>query len=319
MKIFVAGHNGMVGSAICRLLNKDSNIELVVANKNTLDLTDQNAVKKFFNKERPDQVILAAARVGGIFANSAYPGQFIFENLQIQTNVINQAHYSDINKLLFLGSSCIYPKNSSQPIKEEYLLTGALEPSNEPYAIAKIAGIKMCESYNREYSRDYRSVMPTNLYGPNDNFHYQNSHVLPALIRKFHEAKTNNNDHVLIWGDGSPKREFIHVDDMASACLHILNLDSKIYQDNTQDMISHINIGTGCDLSIHDLAFLLKKITGFDGKINFDQSKPNGTPRKLLNVDRLRNMGWTSSISLENGLVNTYEWFVKNQNAFKSE
>ena len=318
MKIFVAGHRGMVGSAICRELHKQNCSDVLVADRTELDLRDSNQVMRFFQSERPDAVILAAARVGGIFANSTYPAQFIYENLQIQTNIIHQAHHADVNKLLFLGSSCIYPKITAQPIKETALLTGLLESTNEPYAISKIAGIKMCESYNREYSRDYRSVMPTNLYGPNDNFHHENSHVLPALIRRFHEAKVNNHSELRIWGDGTPMREFLHVDDMASASLHVLNLGSDIYKRNTQEMISHVNVGTGKDISIRDLAELLREVVGFEGKIAFDKSKPNGTMRKLLDVQRLKKMGWSSSIPLRAGLESTYEWFLENQGGLKS-
>ena len=318
MKIFVAGHKGMVGSAICRELHKQNCSDILVADRTELDLGDSNQVMRFFQSERPDAVILAAARVGGIFANSTYPAQFIYENLQIQTNIIHQAHCADVNKLLFLGSSCIYPKSADQPIKETALLTGSLENTNEPYAISKIAGIKMCESYNREYFRDYRSVMPTNLYGPNDNFHHENSHVLPALIRRFHEAKLNNQSELRIWGDGTPMREFLHVDDMASASLYVLNLGPDIYKRNTQEMVSHVNVGTGSDISIRDLAELLRELTGFKGKIAFDKSKPNGTMRKLLDVQRLKKMGWSSSIPLRAGLESTYEWFLKNQGVFKS-
>ena len=318
MKIFVAGHRGMVGSAICRQLYKQRCFDILVADRATLDLSDKNRVRRFFQSERPDAVIVAAARVGGIFANNSYPAQFIYENLQIQTNIIHQAHCADVDKLLFLGSSCIYPKNTAQPIKETALLTGQLESTNEPYAVAKIAGIKMCESYNREYFRDYRSVMPTNLYGPNDNFHHKHSHVLPALIRRFHEAKVNNDSELKIWGDGTPKREFLHVDDMASASLHVLSLPVDVYKANTRAMISHVNVGTGIDISIRDLAELLRDVIGFEGKIAFDKSKPNGTIRKLLDVRCLKNMGWSASILLRDGLESTYKWFLENQDVFKA-
>ena len=318
MRIFVAGHKGMVGSAICRQLYKQDTYDVLVADRIELDLTDADAVMRFFKSERPDAVILAAARVGGIFANSTYPAQFIYENLKIQTNVIHQAHQADVNKLLFLGSSCIYPKLAPQPIKEEALLTGYLESTNEPYAVAKIAGIKMCESYNREYLRDYRSIMPTNLYGPNDNFHHENSHVLPALMRRFAEAKAKTESELQIWGDGAPMREFLHVDDMASASLYLLALDYDIYKSNTHEMSSHVNVGTGIDISIRELAELLRDVTGFDGEITFDRSKPNGTMRKLLDVSRMKRMGWSASIPLREGLESTYDWFLKNQHDFKS-
>ena len=312
MNVFVAGHQGMVGSAICELLSRAGEVNLITVNRRDLDLLNQQAVTDFFAENSLDQVYLGAAKVGGIQANNEFPAQFIYENLMIQTNVIHAAHCAGVNKLLFLGSSCIYPKLSAQPIEEESLLTGLLEPTNEPYAISKIAGIKLCESYNRQYGRDYRSIMPTNLYGPNDNFHQENSHVIPAMIRRFHEAVQAGEKEVEIWGSGAPRREFLHVSDMAAASVHVMNLDRDAYASQTQPMRSHINVGSGVDCSIRELAEILAKVTGFEGDLLFDTSKPDGTPQKLLDVSRLDALGWKSSISLEDGLVDTYRWFTQN-------
>lgn len=311
-KIFIAGHRGMVGSAITRKLIADGNNNIIIAPKNELNLLNQEDVNDFFSSNHIQQIYLAAAKVGGIHANNIYPADFIYENLLIESNIIHAAHKNNIEKILFLGSSCIYPKLATQPIKESCLLTGHLESTNEPYAIAKIAGIKLCESYNRQYGRDYRSVMPTNLYGPNDNFHLDNSHVIPALIRRVHEAMVNNENNVLIWGSGTPMREFLHVDDMASACIHIMNLDKQIYTKNTQPMLSHINIGTGIDCTIRELAQTITKVIGFKGQLIFDSSKPDGTPRKLLDVSRLNALGWQAKINLQDGLKDTYKWFLEN-------
>jgi GDP-L-fucose synthase len=312
MNIFVAGHGGMVGSAIVRALSSDSRNKIITAARASLDLLNQKSVINFFEKNDIDQVYLAAAKVGGIQANNEYPAQFIYENLMIQSNIIHAAHLSDVQKLLFLGSSCIYPKFAKQPMQEDSLLTGILESTNEPYAIAKIAGIKLCESYNRQYGRDYRSVMPTNLYGPNDNFHPENSHVIPAMMGRFHNAVTNNQKEVTIWGSGTPMREFLHVGDMAAACVHVMNVDSEIYSLNTNPMLSHINVGTGIDCTIKELAETIANVTGFKGKLIFDSSKPDGTPRKLMDVSRLNGMGWHHSISLQSGLADTYNWYKNN-------
>jgi len=309
-KIYIAGHRGMVGSALVRQLEADN--ELVMRTHAELDLTDQLAVAEFFATEKPDQVYLAAAKVGGIHANNTYPAEFIYENLMMEANVVHQAFQSGVKKLLFLGSSCIYPKLAEQPMSESALLTGTLESTNEPYAIAKIAGIKLCESYNRQYDVDYRSVMPTNLYGQNDNFHPENSHVIPALMRRIHEAKLANDAEVVIWGSGSPMREFLHVDDMAAASVHVMNLDTATYKANTQPMLSHINVGTGVDCTIRELAETLVKVIGFEGELVFDTSKPDGTPRKLMDVSRLADLCWQYSISLEKGLTDTYQWFLNN-------
>lgn len=310
--IFVAGHRGMVGSAIVRRLQTLGYTRIVTAGRDTLNLLDQQAVQAFFPEHKIDQVYLAAAKVGGIQANNTYPADFIFENLMIQANIIQAAHLNDVHKLLFLGSSCIYPKHAEQPMREEALLTGTLEPTNEPYAIAKIAGIKLCESYNRQHNRDYRSVMPTNLYGPHDNYHPQNSHVIPALLRRFHEAVQRGDEELVIWGTGTPMREFLHVDDMAAASIHVMELDDATYQANTQPMLSHINVGTGVDCTIGELAKTIAEVTGFTGKLTFDTSKPDGAPRKLMDVSRLKSLGWQASISLEDGLKDAYDWYVTN-------
>lgn len=311
-KVFVAGHKGMVGSAIVRRLRSDGDYDIVTRSRNEVDLLDPNAVREFLVSEQVDEVYLAAAKVGGIHANNSFPAEFIYENLMIECNVVHAAHQAGVQKLLFLGSSCIYPKFAEQPMKEDALLTGTLEPTNEPYAIAKIAGIKLCESYNRQYGRDYRSVMPTNLYGPYDNFHPENSHVIPALIRRFHEAVQAGDPEVVIWGSGKPMREFLHVDDMADASVHVMNLDSVSYRANTQSMLSHINVGTGVDCTIRELAETIARVTGFAGRLVFDSSKPDGTPRKLMDVSRLSALGWRASISLEDGLASTYKWFADN-------
>jgi len=307
-KIYIAGHQGMVGSALVRQFRDklDTN-ELILETRNNLDLTNQKQVFNFIKNKKPDQIYIAAAKVGGIHANNTYPADFIYQNIMIQTNIIHAAHQNNIQKILFLGSSCIYPKYAKQPMREDALLTGILEPTNEPYAVAKIAGIKLCESYNRQYNRDYRSVMPTNLYGPGDNYHIENSHVIPALIGKFYRAKHNNLSEVVIWGSGIPKREFLHVDDMASACIYVMNLDKLIYQKYTKPMLSHINVGSGKDLTIKELAETIARIIKFKGKIRFDNTKPDGAKRKLMNTDRLNNLGWKSKIDLENGLRQTYK------------
>jgi GDP-L-fucose synthase len=307
--IFVAGHRGMVGSAIVRRLQALGYEQILTATHSELDLTSQAAVRTFFSSRKIGQVVLAAAKVGGIHANNTYPAEFIYENLMMQANVIQAAHLADVQNLLFLGSSCIYPRMAAQPMRETALLTGTLEPTNEPYAIAKIAGIKLCESYNRQYGRDYRSVMPTNLYGPNDNFHPDNSHVIPALMRRFHEAVFASAEEAVIWGSGTPMREFLHVDDMAAASVHVLELDNAVYKSCTQPMLSHINVGTGVDCSIRELAETMARVTGYAGRLSFDASKPDGAPRKLMDVTRLAELGWRYSISLEEGLAGTYAWF----------
>ncbi|MDA8940070.1 GDP-L-fucose synthase [Pseudoalteromonas marina] len=315
--VFVAGHKGMVGSAIVRQLALNPNIHIITQDRTELNLLDQAAVKHFFETNKIDQVYLAAARVGGIIANNTYPAEFIYQNLTIQNNIIHSAHLAGVNDLLFLGSSCIYPKLATQPMTEQALLTGTLEPTNEPYAIAKIAGIKMCESYNRQYGRNYRSVMPTNLYGENDNFHPENSHVIPALLRRFHEAKLNGDSNVVAWGSGKPMREFLHVDDMAAASIYVMNLNNETYQANTQEMLSHINVGTGVDCTIRELVETVAQVVGFTGTIEFDASRPDGAPRKLMNVSRLKDLGWQYSIDLKQGLASTYDWFLANQNNFR--
>lgn len=311
-KIFVAGHRGMVGSAIVRSLESQGYSNLVLRGREELDLCDQSAVANFFQSERPDYVLLAAARVGGIHANNEYPADFIYDNLVIQTNVIHHAFLAGVKNLLFLGSSCIYPRLASQPMGESSLLTGTLESTNEPYAIAKIAGIKLCESYNRQHGVDYRSAMPTNLYGPNDNFNLENSHVIPALLRKFHDAKVVGSDEVVVWGSGKVKREFLHVEDMANACLHLAKLEKSEFSSAVEPMLSHINVGTGVDVSISELAEAVGKVVGFNGKIVFDSSKPDGTPRKLLDVAKLHRFGWQHQYTLQAGLSDTYNWFLEN-------
>lgn len=313
-KIYVAGHRGMVGSAIVQNLQSMGYENIVGRTRAELDLTNQDAVAKFFAAEKPDQVYLAAAKVGGIYANNAFPAEFIYDNLMVQNNVIHQAFANGVKKLLFLGSSCIYPKMAPQPMNEDALLMGKLEPTNEPYAIAKIAGIKMCESYNRQYGQshgvDYRSVMPTNLYGPGDNYHPENSHVIPALIRRFHEAKQSNAPEVLIWGTGTPKREFLFVDDMAAASVFVMNLDKKIYDQHTEPMQSHINVGFGSDISIAELAKAVSQAVGYQGAIGFDVDKPDGTPRKWMDSSRLNNLGWTPKVQLTEGLKQAYAEFL---------
>lgn len=317
-KVFVAGHNGMVGSAIVRQLQQRADVTLITRSRSELNLTNQAEVQAFFAEQQPDEVYLAAAKVGGIMANNTYPADFIYENLMIQANIIHAAHLNNVQKLLFLGSSCIYPKLAEQPMAEQALLTGTLEPTNEPYAIAKIAGIKLCESYNRQFGRDYRSVMPTNLYGPHDNFHPENSHVIPALLRRFHEAKLANAPTVTAWGSGSPMREFLYVDDMAAASVFVMELDNTTYQANTQPMLSHINVGTGVDCSIKQLTETVAKVVGYQGEIVWDTTKPDGAPRKLMQVERLAALGWRATTELEVGLSLAYQWFLANQSAFRS-
>ena len=309
MRIFVAGHRGMVGRAILRRLAAQG-VETITRTRAELDLTSQADVRAFYEQAKPDAVVVAAAKVGGIHANNTFPADFIYENLMIETNLIHGAFQVGVDRLLFLGSSCIYPRDAAQPMAENALLTGPLEPTNEPYAIAKIAGIKLCESYNRQHGTDFRSVMPTNLYGPGDNFHPDNSHVLPALIRRFHEAAVQGLDEIAVWGSGRPMREFLHVDDMAEACLFVMNLDRETYAQHTTPMLSHINVGTGTDASIAELARIVAGVTSFHGRITFDPSKPDGAPRKLMNVSRLSALGWQSKIGLRDGIEDTYRWFL---------
>jgi len=313
-KIYVAGHNGMVGSAIVRKLREKGFVNIISRSSAELDLTNQQNVHNFLQDESPDYVVIAAAKVGGIYANDSYPAEFIYQNLMIEANLIHGSYLAGVNKLLFLGSSCIYPKESQQPIKEDYLLSGHLESTNEPYAIAKIAGIKLCESYNRQHGTDYRSIMPTNLYGPNDNFHPKNSHVIPALIGKFHEAKVRGKPFVEVWGSGKPMREFLHVDDMADASIYIMDIDKRILKSEVDPMLSHINIGTGTDITIKDVAKTIKEVVGFCGEIIFNTKMPDGTKRKLLDVSKMENLGWNSKITLKDGLEEVYEWFLKNKN-----
>lgn len=316
-KIYVAGHRGMVGSAIVRNLKAQGYTNIVTRTHAEMNLTDQAAVKTFFEQEKPDQVYLAAAKVGGIHANNTYPAEFIYDNLMVQNNVIHQAFLNGVKRLLFLGSSCIYPKLAPQPMSEDALLTGKLESTNEPYAVAKIAGIKMCESYNRQYGQshgvDYRSVMPTNLYGPGDNYHPENSHVIPALIRRFHEAKVANAPEVVIWGTGTPRREFLFVDDMAAASVFVMQLDKTTYDSQTESMQSHLNVGYGSDVTIADLAYAVAKSTGYQGNIVFDSTKPDGAPRKWMSSERLNKLGWTPKVNLEEGLRKAYSEFVAHQ------
>jgi GDP-L-fucose synthase len=316
-RTFVAGHAGMVGSAIVRRLDSLGYDDIVTASRDELNLLDANAVQEFFHAYRPEQLYIAAARVGGISANSVRPAEFIWDNLVIEANVIKAAHDNDVQRLLFLGSSCIYPKFAEQPIREDSLLTGTLEPTNEPYAIAKIAGIKLCESFNRQFGRDYRSVMPTNLYGPGDNFHPEYAHVIPALLRRFHEATQINARTVTIWGSGEPRREFLHVDDMAAASVHVMELGPEMYWSAASPMMSHINVGSGEDCTIAELAQRIAEVTGFAGNIEFDRSKPDGTPRKLLDVSRLQSLGWRAAISLPEGLKDAYTWFLDHQTDFR--
>lgn len=317
-KIYVAGHRGLVGSAIVRQLTLRGFNNLLIRTHNELDLTNQAQVRSFFKKEKPNYVILAAAKVGGIYANNTYPADFIYQNMMIEANVINSAYENKVKRLLFLGSTCIYPKSVKQPMREDALLTNVLEPTNEPYALAKIAGIKLCESYNRQHGTDFRSVMPTNLYGINDNFHPENSHVIPALMRRFHEAKVKNDNEVVIWGTGNAMREFLYVDDMAKASLFVLGLDDKTYQANTKSMLSHINVGTGKDISIREMSSVMKKVVGFKGSLTFDTKKPDGSPRKLIDISRLSNMGWKYSVDLEEGLKKTYKWYCNEDKLYKS-
>ena len=313
-KIFIAGHKGMVGSSLVKLLSSQD-VKIITKDKKELDLLDQKNVMNFFKQEKIDQIYFAAAKVGGIYSNNTYPAEFIYKNLTIQANIIHSAFLNKVKKLLFLGSSCIYPKNSTQPIREEELLSGKLELTNEPYAIAKIAGIKMCESYNRQYGKshkiDYRSIMPCNLYGPGDNYHPKNSHVIPALIYRFHEAKINKLPKVLIWGTGEPKREFLYVDDVASACVHIMNLDKKFYDQNINLRCSHINAGSGTELTIKELSAIIKEIVGYDGMVSFDKNKPDGTMRKLLDSNLINNTGWRPQVGLREGISKAYEAFLK--------
>jgi len=312
-RVYIAGHRGLVGSAIVRQLEARGFTNLILRTSSELDLTNQASVQDFFTKEKPEYVILAAAKVGGIHANNTYPADFIYKNMMIEANVINSAFESKVTRLLFLGSTCIYPKAVAQPMREDSLLTDVLEPTNEPYAVAKIAGIKLCESYNRQHGTDFRSVMPTNLYGINDNFHPENSHVIPALMRRFHEAKINNDKEVVIWGTGSPMREFLYVDDMAEASLFVLELDEETYQAKTKPMLSHINVGTGKDVTILEMAEAMKRVVGFKGELKFDSTKPDGSKRKLIDVERLTAMGWSYNVELEDGLKSTYKWYLSKQ------
>jgi len=316
-KIYIAGHRGMVGSAIARQLEAQGYQNIVTRTRNELDLVNQQAVADFFVQEKPDAVFFAAAKVGGIHANNTFPAEFIYENMMMEANIIHQAYVNGVQHLLFLGSSCIYPKLAEQPMKESALLTGTLEETNEPYAVAKIAGIKLCESYNRQHGVDFRSVMPTNLYGAHDNFHPENSHVIPAMLRRFHEATLNGSKQVVVWGTGKPMREFLYVDDMAAASIHVMNLEKKIYAEHTETMLSHINVGTGVDCTIRELAETIANVTGFKGKLFFDSSKPDGSPRKLMDVSRLDKLGWKASIPLEEGLTKAYQWFLDNQDDFR--
>jgi len=310
--IFVTGHRGLLGSALVRHLKSQGETSIVTASRDELDLLETIAVRDFISENKIDQVYLPAAKVGGIQANNSFPAEFIYENLMIEANVIHAAHVNGVQKLLFVGTSCIYPKFADQPMHEESLFTGMLEPTTEPYAIAKIAGIKLCESYNRQYERDYRSVMPTNLYGNNDNFHPENTHVIPALLRRFHEAVQKNASKVIIWGTGNAMREFLHIDDMAAACVHVMNVPAETYKQHTEVMLSHVNVGTGVDCTIRELAETIASVTGFKGALEFDASKPDGMPRKLLDVSRLRNLGWEAKIDLEQGLTNAYSWYLDN-------
>ena len=312
--IFIAGHKGMVGSAITRKLTQKKNLNIITTNKNEVNLLDQESVNKFVSSQNIDQIYIAAAKVGGILANNSYPADFIYENIMIQSNIIKAAHNHDVNKILFLGSSCIYPKYSKQPIKEESILSGTLEKTNEPYAIAKIAGIKMCESFNRQYDRDYRSAMPTNLYGENDNFDSKSSHVIPGLIQRFHKAKINNKGTVEVWGSGDVFREFLYVDDAAQACITIMNSEKETYKRVSKDMLSQINVGSGIDIKIKDLAYLIKDVVQYKGNIIFNNELPDGTPKKLLDNTKINSLGWSPQYTLKEGLNKTYDWYVKNFN-----
>tara|TARA_B100001564_G_C20665161_1_gene683404 strand:- start:1053 stop:2018 length:966 start_codon:yes stop_codon:yes gene_type:complete len=314
-KIYIAGHTGLVGSAIIRQLEAQGFNNLLTRTHKELDLVNQLQVKNFFYQEKPDYVVLAAAKVGGIHANNTYPADFIYQNMMIEANVMHSAFENNVKRLLFLGSTCIYPKSVNQPMREDALLTNVLEPTNEPYALAKITGIKLCESYNRQHGTDFRSVMPTNLYGINDNFHPKYSHVIPALMRRFHEAKVDNTKKVVVWGTGKVMREFLYVDDMAEASLFVLNLNKNIYDKNTRPMLSHINVGTGKDIAIREVAETMREVVGYDGVISFDNSKPDGPVKKLIDVSRLSNMGWNYNIDLKEGLEKTYDWYLKNQDA----
>ena len=317
-RVFVAGHRGMVGGALVRQLDKSGSIEVTVATRSELDLRNQAAVFSFLKDMRIDEIYLAAAKVGGIHANNEYPAEFIYENLAIQNNIIHGAHLADIDKLMFLGSSCIYPKFAPQPMREDSLLTGILEPTNEPYAIAKIAGIKMCESYARQYGRDYRSIMPTNLYGPGDNFHPENSHVIPAMLRRFHEAKLKNASEVVVWGTGLPMREFLFVDDMAKASIHLMDLPAEQYGRITEPQLTHVNAGTGVDCTIRELAQTIREVVGFEGELVFDSTKPDGAPRKLMDSSKLQSTGWQPEMNLKDGLRQAYAWFVENETLARS-
>ena len=310
-KIYVAGHSGLVGSAIVRYLEARGYKNLLLRTHKELDLTEQSEVQSFFNKEKPDYVIIAAAKVGGIHANNTFPADFIYKNMMIEANIINSSYENDVKRLLFLGSTCIYPREVAQPMREDALLTGVLEPTNEPYALAKIAGIKLCESYNRQYATDFRSVMPTSLYGMNDNFHPENSHVIPALMQRFHKAKCNNDSEVVVWGTGNAMREFLYVDDMAEAAIFVLSLSREIYDKNTQTMLSHINIGTGVDVTTRELAETIQEVVGYEGSLIFDTDKPDGAPRKLIDTSRLSQMGWSFKTDLKSGLQTTYDWYLK--------
>ena len=311
-KIYIAGHKGLVGSAVLRNLESKGFNNLLTKSHKDLDLTNQTKVKNFFDKEKPDYVILAAAKVGGIYANNIYPADFIYQNTMIETNIIHSAFENKVKRLLFLGSTCIYPKEIEQPMREDALLSNKLEPTNEPYALSKILGIKLCESYNRQHGTDFRSVMPTNLYGINDSFDPKNSHVIPGLMQRFHNAKINNDNEVMVWGTGNAMREFLFVDDMAEASLFVLGIDKEIYDENTLPMISHINVGSGKDITIKELAEIMREVVGFEGKISFDNTKPDGSPRKLIDVSRLSKMGWKNSTSLREGLELTYNWYKNN-------
>ncbi len=317
VSIFVSGHNGMVGSAVAKQLGEAGEYRIITAERDEVDLTIQSEVDSFFHRKEIDYVVISAARVGGIQANKEYPAEFIYENLMIETNLIHSSHNAGVERLLFLGSSCIYPRMSTQPIKESALLTGALEPTNEPYAIAKIAGIKLCESYNRQHGRDYRSLMPTNIFGPNDNFHPENSHVLPALLGRFHDAKISGSEKVIVWGSGKPKREFLHVDDLAKAIIHFLLMDYNSFWEVVPERCSHVNIGTGSDISISELCRIICEVVNYDGEVSYDTNKPDGTPRKVLDTNLATQLGWSASIDLKKGIEETYEWLLQNHDKLR--